>query len=56
MTTLLIAAICFVAGVITGVVALLAFAFWATRGLEEIAREFREARKPSDDQQEGAPP
>jgi hypothetical protein len=33
MTTLLIAAICFVAGLITGVVALLAFAFWATRGV-----------------------
>jgi hypothetical protein len=40
MTAILIAALSFVVGAITGGVALLVFAAWATRDIEEIEREY----------------
>jgi uncharacterized protein YeaO (DUF488 family) len=41
MSTILIAALSFVAGAITGGVALLAFAAWATKDFEKMDREYR---------------
>jgi hypothetical protein len=41
MSTILIAALSFVVGAITGAVALLAFAAWTTRNVEEIEHRYR---------------
>jgi len=42
MSTILIAAISFVVGAITGAVALLAFAAWTTKDIEEIERRYED--------------
>ena len=44
MTTLLIAILCFVGGVLTTGAALLAFTAWATRDLRELERKCYEAQ------------
>jgi hypothetical protein len=44
MSTILIATLSFVVGAITGAVALLAFAAWTTRDIEEIERRYRAAK------------
>jgi hypothetical protein len=43
MTSILIAALSFVVGAITGGVALLVLAAWATRDIEKIEREYAAA-------------
>lgn len=42
MSTILIAALSFVVGAITGAVALLAFAAWTTKDVEEIERRYED--------------
>ena len=44
MSTILIAALSFVVGAITGAVALLAFAAWTTRDVEEVEHRYRAAK------------
>jgi hypothetical protein len=44
MSTILIAALSFVVGAITGAIALLAFAAWTTRDIEDIERRYRAAK------------
>jgi hypothetical protein len=44
MSIILIAALSFVVGAITGAVALLAFAAWTTRDVDEIEHRYRAAK------------